>query len=323
MTRKYRDAIPYTSIGLEQCLRQGAEKFEWKKRWHEPGLDTGNLRRGVGMAMGGFGSAVGKSQANLKVDSTGQYHLYVGVTDVGTAAKTTMGMIAAEELDVPLEKVTVHWGDTADCPYSVGESGGRTTSFTGVSVVEAAQQLKKQIAEKGMPKGADTLMASVTTEPDTKGQARYAFLADFCELEVDMATGHIRITKFVAAHDSGRVINPLTAQSQVQGGVIQGLSMALHEELLYDKRRGIPINAGYYGARIMTHLDVPQVEVLFIETDDAFGPFGAKTLGEPPIVGVVAAVANAFHNATGRRVKSLPFSRDKVLEALGMKEVLA
>ncbi|MEQ1884304.1 MAG: xanthine dehydrogenase family protein molybdopterin-binding subunit [Bryobacteraceae bacterium] len=323
MTRKYRDSIDYSSIGLEQCLREGAEKFEWKKRWHEPGLDTGNLRRGVGMAMGGFGSSVGKSEAILKVGAKGQYYLYVGVTDVGTAAKTTMGLIAAEELAVPLESVTVHWGDTADCPYSVGESGGRTTSFTGVSVVEAAKQLKKQIAEKGMPKGSDMLTASVVTEPDTKGLARYSFLADFCELEVDMTTGHIKILKFLAVHDSGRVINPLTSQSQVQGGVIQGLSMALHEELLYDKRRGIPINAGYYGARIMTHLDVPLVETMFIETDDPFGPFGAKTLGEPPIVGVVAAVANAFFNATGRRVKSLPFSRDKVLDALGKKEVLA
>ncbi|MEQ1887326.1 MAG: xanthine dehydrogenase family protein molybdopterin-binding subunit, partial [Bryobacteraceae bacterium] len=270
MTRKFRDSVDYSSIGLEQCLREGAEKFEWKKRWHEPGLDTGNVRRGVGMAMGGFGSSVGKSEAILKVDAKGQYHLYVGVTDVGTAAKTTMGLIAAEELAVPLEKVTVHWGDTADCPYSVGESGGRTTSFTGVSVVEAAKQLKNQIAEKGMPKGSDMLTASVVTDPDTKGLARYSFLADFCELEVDMTTGHIKILKFLAVHDSGRVINPLTSQSQVQGGVIQGLSMALHEELLYDKRRGIPINAGYYGARIMTHLDVPLVETMFIETDDPF-----------------------------------------------------
>jgi xanthine dehydrogenase YagR molybdenum-binding subunit len=112
------------------------------------------------------------------------------------------------------------------------------------------------------------------------------------------------------------VVNPLTAQSQVQGGSIQGIGMALHEELLYDKRSGLPLNAGYYGARIMTHLDAPLVDVLWIETDEPHGPFGAKTLGEPTIIPTVAAVANAIHNAIGRRIKSLPIARVKILGVL-------
>jgi CO/xanthine dehydrogenase Mo-binding subunit len=136
------------------------------------------------------------------------------------------------------------------------------------------------------------------------------------EIEVDTELGHIRVARYVAVHDSGRVVNPLTATSQVKGGVIMGIGMALHEQLLYDQNTGRPINAGYYGARVMTHRDAPDVEVIFVETDDAYGPFGAKVLGEPPIIPVVGAVANAFFNATGRRIKDLPMSRDRVLEAL-------
>jgi xanthine dehydrogenase molybdenum-binding subunit len=268
------------------------------------------------MAMGMFGSGLGRSSAVVRLDGQGQYHLYVGVTDVGTAAKTTMGLIAAEELGVPLEKVTVVWGDTDTCPYSVGESGSRTTVQTGMAVIEAVRDLKKQIAEKGVPKGNDVLTAMATPNPQLQGQSRNSFVAHFAEVEVNVETGHAIVTRFVSAHDSGRVVNPLTAQSQVQGGAIQGIGMALHEELLYDKRSGQPLNAGYYGARIMTHLDAPRVDVVWVETDEPYGPFGAKTLGEPTIIPTVAAVANAIHNAIGRRIKSLPITRDKILGVL-------
>ena len=130
---------------------------------------------------------------------------------------------------------------------------------------------------------------------------------------MDVELGHVRIAKYVAAHDSGRIVNPLTAASQVKGGATQGIGMALHEELLYDRRYGTPLNAGYYGARVATHRDAPEIDVLFVETADAYGPFGAKTLGEPPIIPSVAAIANAIFNATGRRIKNLPITRDKLL----------
>jgi CO/xanthine dehydrogenase Mo-binding subunit len=316
MTRKYRDQIPYTSSGLEECLRRGAAAFEWKKRWRVANSDPGPVKRGVGMGMGLFPSSLGQSAALIRLDSKGVYHLHVGVTDCGTAAKTTMGLIAAEELGVPFHKIDVVWGDTALCPYSVGESGSRTTVYTGTAVVEAARDLKRQIADKGLPQGNDVLSASATPDPVLRGAARFSFVAHFAEVEVDVETGHVRVTKYQAAHDSGRIMNPLTATSQVQGGSIQGLGMALHEELLYDRRSGLPLTVGYYGARLMTHLDAPQIDVLFVETEDAYGPFGAKTLGEPTIIPAVAAVANAFFNATGRRVKSLPMTRDKVLGVL-------
>jgi len=316
-TRKFRDQVPYSSSGLEDCLRRGADLFEWKKRYRAPGSSAGPIKRGVGMGMGMFGSALGMSAAILDVDASGKYRLFVGVTDIGTGAKTTMGLIAAEELGVHLSQVEVINGDTDTCPYSVGESGSRTTVQTGMAVVEAAKDLKNQMAAKGLPKGGDRLVAKVSPTPmQPQGVSRQSFVVHFAEVEVDTETGRARCTKFVAAHDSGRIINPLTATSQVKGGAIQGIGMALHEELLYDKRAGSPLTAGYYGARVMTHLDAPEIEVLWIETDDPYGPFGAKTLGEPTIIPTVAAVGNAVANAIGKRVRDLPITRDKILGVL-------
>jgi CO/xanthine dehydrogenase Mo-binding subunit len=316
LTRKYHGELPYTNNGLEECVRKGADAFNWKARWHTPGRDAGAIKRGVGMAMGMFGARVGPSSAVIRLTANGRVALHVGVTDIGSAAKTTMALLAAEELGIPLENVDVVSGDTDRCPYSVGESGSRTTSFTGYAVIEAARDLKRQIQQKGRPTGNDVLIASATPEPALKGVARYSFAAHFVEVEVDTEIGRVRILKYVAAHDSGRILNPLTAVSQVKGGATLGIGMALHEELLYDPRSGLPLNAGYYGARVATHLDAPDIEVLFVENDDGYGPYGAKSLGEPPIIPSVAAIANAIFNATGRRIKDLPITRERLLGAL-------
>src|SRR5262249_994381 len=160
--------------------------------------------------------------------------VHVGVTDVGAGAKTTMGMIAAEALDVPLSKVRVVWGDTDSCPYSVGESGSRTTIMTGSAVVEAARDLRRQLAEKGPPPGDAVLVASATPNPTSDGKVRNAFGAHFVEVEVDTDLGRVRVLKYVAVHDCGRIINPLTAAGQIHGGAVMGIGMALHEDLRYD-----------------------------------------------------------------------------------------
>jgi CO/xanthine dehydrogenase Mo-binding subunit/aerobic-type carbon monoxide dehydrogenase small subunit (CoxS/CutS family) len=313
MTRKFRDETEYTSYTLEDCVRRGADRFEWKKRWHPPGSDPGPIKHGVGVAFMAFRSGLGRSNAVIRVDSKGQYAVHVGVTDVGAGAKTTMGLIAAEALGVPLSSVTVVWGDTDRCPYSVGESGSRTTIMTGSAVVEAARDLQKQIAEKGLPKGDAVLVASASPNPAQPAKIRNAFGAHFVEVDVDTELGRVHITKYLAVHDSGRVINPLTAESQIKGGVTMGVGMALHEDLLYDRRSGSPLTAGYYGARVLTHRDAPDIDVLFIESDDGLGPFGAKSMGESSKIPAPAAVANAVFNATGRRMRDLPITRDKIV----------
>jgi len=271
--------------------------------------------RGSGMSYMMFRSGLGISSAIVRVDSDGRYTLFVGVTDIGPGAKTTMAMIAAETLGVPLSQVDVVSGDTDRCPYSVGESGSRTTNMTGTAVVEAARDLLRQIAEKGMPGGGEVLIASAAPRPSTDGKRRVCFGAHFVEVEVDAPLGHVRVTKYVAVHESGRILNPQTAKDQIRGAVIQGIGQALREDLLYDRRSGQPLTAGYYGARHLTHLDVPEIEVTFIEVDDGYGPFGAKTVGESGIILSPAAVANAVFNATGHRMRDLPITRDKILEA--------
>lgn len=307
----------FTNYSLDECIRRGAVLFDWKGRWRAmPGSDPGPIKRGAGMAFMRFRSGLGRSSAVLRVDATGRYTLFVGVTDVGGGAKTTMGMIAAEELGAPLAQVDVVWGDTDRCPFSVGESGSRTTIMTGYAVVQAARDLKRQIAAKGVPTGDGALISSATPNPTADGKVRNCFGAHFVEVAVDTRLGTVRVTKYVAVHESGRIMNPQTAKDQIRGAVLQGIGQALHEDLLYDPRNGQPLTAGYYGARHLTHMDASEIEVTFIEVDDGYGPFGAKTIGESGIILAPAAVANASFNAIGRRMKDLPITRDKILGAL-------
>jgi xanthine dehydrogenase YagR molybdenum-binding subunit len=218
---------------------------------------------------------------------------------------------------VPLSQVTVIWGDTDNCPYSVGESGSRTTIMTGYAVVEAARELKKQIAEKGLPKGSDVLSAATGPNPSMPaGKVRNAFGAHFVEVEIDTDLGRARVLRYLAVHDCGRIINPLTAEGQIKGAVTMGIGMALHEDLLYDPASGQPLTPGYYGARILTHRDAPNIEVMFIQSDDGLGPYGAKSIGESGKVPAVGAVANAIYNALGHRMKDLPITRDRILGVL-------
>jgi CO/xanthine dehydrogenase Mo-binding subunit len=315
--RRPTQEVQFTNYSLEECIERARELFDWERRWRpEPGSDAGPLKRGAGMAFMMFRSGVGPSSAILRVDSEGRYTLFVGVTDIGPGAKTTMALIAAEELGVPLDRVEVVWGDTDRCPYSVGESGSRTTTMTGYAVVEAARDLQRQIADRGMPGRGAVLIASATPTPSTEGKRRMCFGAHFVEVEADVQLGDVRVTKYVAVHESGRILNPLPARDQIRGAVLQGIGQALHEDLLYDSRNGHPLNAGYYGARHLTHVDAPEIEVSFIETDDGYGPYGAKTVGEAGIILAPAAVANAVHNAIGHRMKELPITRGRLLEAL-------
>ena len=310
-------AVDYTNYTLDACIAEAATQFDWKtRRRTTPGSDAGPIKRGAGMSFMLFRSALGRSSAIIRVDSSLHYTVFVGVTDIGGGAKTTMGLIAAEALGVPLSQVEVVSGDTDQCPYSVGESGARTTVMTGTAVVEAARDLSRQIADRGMPNGANVLIASATPDPSTDGKTRNCFGAHFVEVEVDTALGHVRITKYVAVHESGRIINHQTAKDQIRGAAIQGIGQALHEDLLYDPRNGQPLTPGFYGARHMTHLDAPDIETTFIETDDGYGPFGGKYVGESGIVLAPAAVGNAIFNAIGRRMKDLPITRDKIIEAL-------
>ncbi len=315
--RRPTESAQFTNYSLDECIETGAEQFNWQARRRVvPGSDEGPIKRGAGFSFMMFRAGLGTSSAIVRVNANQQYTLYVGVTDIGPGAKTTMGMIAAEALGVPLSQVEVVWGDTDRCPYSVGESGSRTTIQTGYAVVQAVENLKEQVAVQGMPSGGEVLIGSATPIPSTDGKIRNCFGAHFVEVEVDTRIGTTRILKYTTVHESGRIINPTTARDQIRGATIQGIGQALHENLLYDDASGQPLTPGYYRARHLTHADIPEIEVTFIEVDDGYGPFGAKTAGESGIILAPAAVANAVANAIGNRMTSLPITRDKILGAM-------
>ena len=266
------------------------------------------------MALGGYSFRQGLGAATIRVNPDGTAHLLVGVTDIGGGAKTTMAIIASEALGIPLGQIQITYGDTDATPYSIGESGSRTTVFTGPAVIAAAEDVRKQIFALAAPQfkvkpeelelkegdvfvksdatqkmplsralervGAGIIGRATTNPNDMKGVEGKCFSAHFAEVEVDIVTGYTRVTRYVAAHDSGNIINRLTAESQVKGGVAQGIGMALTEELLTDKVTGIPINPNYRDAKVPTHLETPEVEVIFVDSFDRYGPFGGKVVGD-------------------------------------------
>ncbi len=348
-TRLYQDKTPYTSNALEQAIREGAALFGWEERWRPPSADVGPLKRGVGMALGGYPAPLGLGSAIVRVNTDGSVQVLVGVVDIGTGAKTTMGMIAAEALGVPWDAIDVVNGDTTTTPFSIGESSSRTTVMTGWAVKTAAEDARQQLFQLAAPlldaapeelaaragviyvaddpdrnvplarvaaRALEAIIGNATTNPELKDMARESLAAHFAEVEVDTRTGLVRVLRYVAAHDSGQIINPLTAESQVQGGVHMGIGQALFEELGWDRRAGRPIKLGFHYAEILTHLESPPVQVHFVDNVDPYGPFGAKVVGEPGNTAVPGAIANAIFNATGVRVYELPMSPDRVLAAL-------
>lgn len=347
--RMYKSKTPFTSNYLEQCIIEGSKRIGWSEKWHKPGAMSGPKKHGIGMALGGYPFRPGLGAATIRVNPDGTAHILVGVTDIGTGAKSTMAIIASEALGIPLNQIQLTNGDTDTTPYSVGESGSRTTAFTGPAVVAAAEDVRKQIFAlaagqlkvkpeeldlregqvfaKSDPsqktplgqlvKNSGELIGRATTNPSfPKGMEGKSFIAHFAEVEVDTWAGHVQINRYVAAHDCGTILNRLTAESQVKGGVMQGIGMALTEELLIDPLTATPINPNYRDAKVPTHLEAPEVEVIFIENYDPYGVFGGKVVGEPPITAAVATIANAIFNATGKRFKVLPITPDKILQAV-------
>ncbi|HEY1371387.1 MAG TPA: xanthine dehydrogenase family protein molybdopterin-binding subunit, partial [Candidatus Binatia bacterium] len=278
----------FTSNEMEACIVEGAKKIGWQEKWHPAGASKGAKLHGIGMALGGYPFRLGLGAATIRVNPDATAHVIVGVVDIGTGAKSTMAIIASEALGIPLDQIQLSSGDTDVTPYSIGESSSRTTSFTGTAVIAAAEDVRKQIfavaareleakpeeldlkngvvflksdpgqkmpLAKAMRKVESEIIGRATTNPAwPQGMDGKCFAAHFCEVEVDRFTGQVRLTRYVAAHDSGTIINRLTATSQVKGGVVQGIGMAFTEELLIDRPTAVPINPNYRDAKVPTHL---------------------------------------------------------------------
>jgi xanthine dehydrogenase YagR molybdenum-binding subunit len=252
--------------------------------------------------------------------------------DIGTGTRTAMAQIAAEELRVPLEHVTVSLGDSARGPYASISAGSSTTPSMGPAVRAAAADARRQIEEiaeqRGLPKDAPVhevvdvledaqILGKGARGPNPTGMQVLTFGVQVAEVAVDVETGEVWVERIAAVHDVGRVINPLGASSQVEGGIIQGIGHTLSEERLHDPRTGQILTTTLDAYKLPTIADVPEiVSELVDEPDTHLTNLGSKGLGEPPIIPVAAAIANAIRDATGADVRSLPITREEMLRAL-------
>ena len=278
------------------------------------------------MALGNYkGGGNVNSSAEVTVTPDGRVRVAVGIVDVGQGSETILATIVAEALGASVDNVEMILADTATTPPAHTTAGSTTTMTSGNAVKQAAEDALRQMREVSSGAGDFASMAAgLTGEVTGAGSLTSgsteavinSFAAHFAEVEVDKLTGRIRVLRYVAAHDSGRIINLRMAENQVSGGVLQFLGIAMREELLIDKHSGVTLNPGFLEHKSTSIVDFPAIEVLFCGEPDPLGPYGAKALGEPPVVPVFAAISNAFANATGVWLHEVPFTPARVLAAL-------
>ncbi len=343
--------VKYSSYGLVECIRKGAQAIGWDGRNKRPGDWTSTKMRGMGMAVLKHTGGFGLFGAVVKVLTDGSAEVQTGSVDMGTGSRTTLAQIAAEELGLPIEKVRVVNGDTQVGPYADPTSASRTAYASGLPVKMASADARGQILDLATkPDAGVTLINANAGDLEIRASRIYvkgtnapglpitevlkkpflvigratwnaaripqAFGAQFADVEVDLETGEIRVVKFASAHDVGRALNPAVVENQILGAVQHGLGYALGETLLHDPWYGIPLNPTLLDYPFRTTVDMPEIVPIIVETIDPAGPFGAKGVGEPGLVPTAAAISNAVYNAIGIRFREMPLTSDKVLRAI-------
>jgi CO/xanthine dehydrogenase Mo-binding subunit len=336
---------------LEQCVRRGKELIDWNTKY--PRRAVGDTKvRGVGMAISQQGSGlpnIDMASATLKLNDDGFFTLTLGSTDIGTGADTILTQIAAEALHVPMKNIVLYTADTDLTPYDSGAYASSTTYTTGNAIVDAAQKMKAAII-----KTAAVFYGTVEENIDFDGrqvirkepyecmtlavfsqQITYStiheqlsvtgsfvpkkaappYMAGFVEVEVDLETGMAVVIDFVGVVDCGTPINPMLARVQAEGGIAQGIGLALFEEAAYTKT-GKLINDTFMQYKMPGRTDVGRIRVELLAGYDETGPFGAKSIGEVVVNTVAPAITDAIYNACGVRVRQLPATPEKILKAL-------
>jgi len=351
--RDQHENRPYSSKALRECYRQGAEAFGWSRRNPEPrSIREGTDLVGWGMATGVWDAFQAPITVRIVLTANGHAEVACATSDIGTGTYTIMAQVAADMLGLPLENISIKLGDSS-LPQSPVEGGSwiAASVCNGIATTAAAVRsellrLAKQIpasplADAGsddvalsdgklvskrdasravsitdaMRQGAvERIEQEETTNPaQDETRAHNTHSAIFAEVKIDEQIGVIRVTRVVSAIAAGRILNTKTATSQILGGVVWGIGMALHEETQIDHRFGRIVNANIAEYHVPVHADVHDIKVIFVDEPDDSNPLGIKGLGEIGIVGVAAAVANAVYHATGKRVRDLPISLDKLL----------
>jgi len=304
---------PWSSRHLVECLREGAERFGWADR-PPAGHREGDWLVGTGVASSVYPAMrQRKSTATLRFED-GRYVVEIGAADLGTGAWTVLPQIAADALGVDAARVEARIGDTA-YPMATVAGGSSGTATWGSAVVEAARAFRGKFGND--PGDGDEADGSAADVPVDSEHAKYAFGAQFAEARVNVDTGEVRVPRLLGVFAAGRIINPRLARSQFIGGMTMGLSMALHENGVFDNRIGQTANHDLGEYHVAAHADVGSVEAYWVdEHDPHVNAMGSKGIGEIGITGTAAAVVNAVHRATGVRVRDLPVTLDKVLPGL-------
>jgi xanthine dehydrogenase YagR molybdenum-binding subunit len=301
---------PFSSRGLVACLRQGAERFGWAGRDRTPAVRRdGAWLTGTGVAASTYPARRRPSRASARREPGGRVVVGLAAADIGTGARTVLTQIASDALGLPPDAVTIELGDSglASAPLAGGSMG---TASWGSAVVKACRELEDS--------GRDEVEVDTTAEIEADEPfARHAFGAQFAEVRVNVDTGEVRVPRLLGVFAAGRIVNPITARSQLIGGMTMGLGMALMEESILDPGFGDYVNHDLAGYHVPVCADIQEIEAAWIdEHDPHLNPMGAKGIGEIGIVGTAAAVANAVHHATGIRIRSLPIRLDKLVAAM-------
>jgi xanthine dehydrogenase YagR molybdenum-binding subunit len=304
---------PWSSRHLVECLREGAERFGWADR-PGPRHRDGDWLVGTGVASSVYPTMrQATSTATIRYED-GRYVAEIGAADLGTGTWTTLPQIAADALDVPVEDVEVRIGDTR---YPVASVAGGSSGLNtwGSAVVVAAREFRGKFGPR--PEDGDETSGAVDQAAQDEDHASYAFGAQFVEVRVHADTGELRVPRLLGVFAAGRIVNPRTARSQFVGGMTMGLSMALHENSVWDPRVGQVANHDLAEYHVTVNADVGDVQAHWLDEHDPYvNAMGTKGIGEIGIVGTAAAVVNAVHRATGVRVRHLPVTLDKLLTGL-------
>ena len=346
--------LPFSDINLKDCYAYGKEKIGWKNRPTIPGtLKENGWLIGYGMAVGVFGAGKGSASVRIVLSNEGQLLLECAVSDMGPGTTTAMTKIAAETMQMPIQKIKFKLGDS-DLPPGPSQGGSGTTSTVGSAVDLACKTLQQKLKEfaiqsaplfaglnadglevknemvisksdanlkmdiAGVLKLAkqDKIDLTITSNGKTAAQLKFtsnSFSAHFVKLGVNAKDGSIKIFQVVTTGDAGKIISPKTARSQMLGGVVGGIGMALTEKLEIDHRTGQIINASFGGYHVPVHSQIPPTDIWFVNKPDPnINDIGAKGIGEIALIGFAAAIANAVYNATGKRVRDLPITPEKL-----------